>query len=176
MIKKWTSTLVISALAATTLTCSDFGVINVRRCFEQSKEGIAAREMFDNLNKEMTESLTKLDNEIKELSEKLNDEDYREGLTDEALSEEEKKFETLLQERDGKHSQFAQQLNQTNMLLGESILDRITRSSQNIAKKRQLKMVLQQESVLYFEDGLDITDEVLKEVDALFTSEEKNKS
>lgn len=147
--------------------------IDMRRCFEQSKEGMKAKEMLESLNTQMQEKLSEIEDKMKDLSTQLSNEEYRQSLSKEALDEMEKKFETLLQEREAKHGEFSQELNQTQMFLTESLIQNISKAAEMVAKEKSVSMILQKDAVVYSDDKTDLTDLVLSHVDKQFDKSEK---
>lgn len=147
--------------------------IDMRRCFEQSKEGMKAKEMIDTLSGQMQEKLSEIEGKMKELSTQLSNEEYRQSLSKDALDEMEKQFENLLQEREAKHGEFSQELNQTQMFLTENLIQNISKGAEVIAKEKSIAMILQKEAVVYSDESTDLTDLVLAYADKEFEKSEK---
>lgn len=176
----WKSGVIAASLFALSLTnvnaleaTPGIASVDMRRCFEQSKEGMKAKEMLETLNGQMQEKLTEIEGKIKELSSQLGNEEYRQSLSKEALDEMEKSFETFLQDREAKHNEFSQELNQTQMFLTENLIQNITKGAEAVAKEKSLTMIFQKDAVVYSDDSVDVTDLVLEHADKSFTASEK---
>lgn len=155
----------------TVATSTKVGVVMIRACFEQSKQGHKARDTLENMNKQLTTALEEIDRQIEEISAQLDDEASKDALTPEAEKQLQDKFESLSQEREMKRMQFGQQMNQSQMMIMQKIYDHVSRASEKVAKEMGLELVVQEDSALYFAPALDITQTVLQTMDKMFDEE-----
>lgn len=142
--------------------------LDMRRCFEQSKEGQEARAALEKLNDEISNKLQGLEKEIRELSSQLSNEEYRSNLAPTALEEMEKKLEKLFQEKESRHAEFSEQFNQTQMFISEGLINNLTKSAEMVAKAKGYDLILQKDTVIYGVESSDVTDLVIVEADKLF--------
>lgn len=169
------SPLVLHAaeVATTSLASPKIGVVSVRACVDQSKEGHRARDNLENVNKQMSKNLEELSKQIEEVSAKLNDEDSHDSLTPDAEKTLQERLDALMQEHDLKRMQFGQQMNQAQMAAMQQLFDHVSRASESVAGDMGLDLILQEDSSFYFNPKLDITERVIESMNKFFDEAQK---
>ncbi len=152
------------------------GVVNFASCVTESKLGKQEQASFESMKSQMTKSLEELEKQINDISAKFNDQEYLESLNPKAEEELKTKFRTLSEELSRNQNQFYQLLNQANMRIIQMIQGQITLAAEKIAKEKKLALVLNKEALFYFAQALDITDQVIAEMDKQFAANEAKKA
>lgn len=147
------------------------GVVNVKTCVEKSRHGQDEKNSFEAMKKQMTESLEKSDKELNELAKKLQDQDYLDSLSPAAEEELKGKFEALSQEFARYQNQYYQLLQQANYKMLQSLHDSISKASESLRVKNKLTMIMNQDSLFAYAPILDVTEEVIKEMNGRYEKE-----
>ena len=147
-------------------------VVNFATCLQGSKYGKQEQTHFENVRQQMVEMIEKTDKELKDLAGKIEDTAYMEGLSNEAKGELETKYKSLNQDLARYQSHYYQILQQTQMQSMQKINQKVTSIAAKIAEKKQLAYVLNKELCFYHNPKLDITDDVVKELDQEFEVEQ----
>ena len=85
----------VSSPAFAASSTSTIGIVNLRRCLEESALGKKEAAEFEKMKKQFSNSMGKMEEELSSIYSKLQDDDYMEGLSESAATELRKKFETL---------------------------------------------------------------------------------
>ncbi len=144
------------------------GVVNFKTCIENSKTGKESQKSLESMRKEMVQILGKTEATLSELSEKLNNEDYLDGLTPEAEKELKDQFRSINEQYNRDQNGYYQTLNQANMALLQKAQGSIAMASEKIAEKKGLKIVINEDMCSYITSDLDITSQVIAEMDKDF--------
>lgn len=151
------------------------GIVSVRACVEQSKEGQTARDSLENLNKSLTKSLDELSKKLEEINIKLENEDVRDSLAPEAEKALQDERDNLLQEHEMRRMHFSQQMQQAQMAAMQTLFDRVSKASEGVAADLNLNLIIQEDSAFFFSPKLDVTDRVIAVMDTLHTQEAAKK-
>lgn len=167
-----------SLIAATMLTSGAFaaettGVVNFSSCISDSKLGKQEQASFESLKKQMSSLLEDTEKQLQELSVKFNDQEYLDGLSPEAETEMKGKFEALNQDLQRYQNQYYQVMNQANMRIIQSINGAISQAAEKVAKDKKIGMVVNKEACYFYLPSLDITVDVIAEMDKVFAAQEK---
>jgi outer membrane protein len=149
------------------------GVVNFKTCVEQSKLGKAEQTAFEALKEQMVTILEKTEKELDDLATKLGDEDHLDSLSQEAQNELKVKFQGLNQELARYQNQYYQILNQANFKLISDLTAKVGEAAKNVAKDKGYSLVLNEEATFYRDSSLEITNDVIIELDKRFDEEEK---
>lgn len=147
------------------------GVVNFKVCVEKSKHGQQEKNAYEALKKQMSSMLEKAGKELEDIAKKLEDQDYMDGLSPAAEEELKQKYQTLSQDYSRYQNQYMQMLNQANYKVMQSLHLYVSKASENIAKSKNLPLVFSEESVFYYDSILDITQDVIAEMDRRFEIE-----
>lgn len=151
------------------------GLVNFKKCVEQSKLGKQEQANFENLKKQMEGVLEEKEKAITELSKKFNDPDYLDSLSPEAEAELKHKFRTLNQELSQHQQQFYQVLNQANYKIIQNISESIGEASKQVAKSKQLDLVINEEGTFFAQPTLDVSNDIVKVLDEMYQKEANKK-
>lgn len=170
-------------LLATSLATSAFaadapsiGVVNFSNCVTDSKLGKQEQSSFDALKKQMSTLLEDTEKQLNDIAAKFNDPEYLDGLSPEAEEELKNKFRVLSDEMNRYQNQYYQVLNQANMRIIQTISSGINTASEKVAKDKKLTVVVNKDACFYFSPGLDVTNQVVSEMDKTFESETKKQA
>jgi outer membrane protein len=150
-------------------------VVNFTTCIAESKYGKKEQENFEYMRKQMTSMLEETEKELKNITAKFEDQDYMEGLSPKAEEELRIKYQSLNEELARYQQQFYQTSNQANYQLMQKMHLIISKVAEKIAKRNNYSFVINREACFFFADKLDITENVIKEMDLDFDFELKNK-
>jgi outer membrane protein len=121
----------------------------------------------------MVNLLQDTEKQLTEISNKLNDSEYLDGLSPEAIDELKAKFQMLSEELNRYQNQYYQVLNQANMRIIQTVSNSINQASEKVAKDKKLAMIVNKEACFFFNSHLDITPAVIAEMDRVFDQEAK---
>jgi outer membrane protein len=173
--------LIATALTAGSLTASllgadaphKIGVVNFATCVTDSKYGQQEQNAFEAMKKQMSSLMEDTEKQLREITEKLQDKDYLDGLSPEAEQELKNKYNTLSDEMQRYQQQFYQVLQQTNYKLVQNIGTQIGTASEKVAAAKGINAVINKEACFYYLPSLDITSDVIKEMDKVFEADAK---
>jgi len=151
----------------------DYGIVNFASCITDSKLGKQEQASFESLKNQMVGLLQDTEKQLGEISTKLNDSEYLDGLSPEAIDELKAKFQMLSEELNRYQNQYYQVLNQANMRIIQTVSNSINLASEKVAKDKKLAMIVNKEACFFFNPQLDITSVVISEMDRVFDQEAK---
>jgi outer membrane protein len=150
------------------------GVVNFRKAVEESKLGKQEQEMLENMKKQVESILKEKGEEFQKLSGKLQDEDFRESQKPDALQKMEQQYQQLGQELQQAQGQYYQAMQQQNMRIIQRLAEVVSKASERVADTRKLDLVLNDDNAFFSAPGLDITKDVVAEMDLLAEDELKD--
>lgn len=175
-VAKWTAIAAILAISTPNIEASDalkMGFVNFRKSIEESKVGKQQQTSFESLQNQMESSLMEMQKNLNELSTKLNDQDYMDGLAPAAENELKHKYRTLSQELARTQNQYVQTLQDANLKIIQQISAEITDSAKEVAKSKQLDLILNEEVAFFYKSSLDVTKDVIAQMDHKFEKENR---
>lgn len=149
------------------------GVVNFRKTIEESKLGKQQQQAFEALQNQMESSLMEQQKSLSDITTKLGDEDYLDGLTPEAENELKHKYRALSQELARTQNQFVQTLQEANMKIIQQIAAEVAEASKEVGKVQQFDAIINDEAVPYHKPGLDVTKQIIAQMDIKFDKEQK---
>ena len=149
------------------------GVINFRKCVEESKKGKQETAALESMQSQMESALQDLQKQLTEVSAKLNDADYLDGVTPAVENELKHKYRTLGQEYQTMQQQFVQALQQANMKVVQGLAESVAKLAKTVAQSKQLSLVVNEEVAFYHSPTLDLTDEAIALWNKEYEQEEK---
>jgi outer membrane protein len=170
---------VFATAAAAALVCSAvpgtfeqnkplrIAVVNFKKCVEKSKVGKKEQANFDSMKKEMEKILTEKEKALADVAGQFNDINYLDSLSPEAEAKLKQQYRTLTQEFSQQQNQFYQQLSQANVTIIQRLQEKVTKASEEVAKKQQIDLVLNEEVGFYVGPSLDISELVIKVLDEM---------
>jgi len=155
------------------------GVIDTRRCLEDSKLSKHERITLEKMKSQMESLLKEKQKALTEIENKLRDEDYMDSLSDDSERELKHKRKVLMEEGGELSRQFTENLEMTNMKIIQGIVEAIGIASKDVvtemnSRNQLIDIVLSSEACTYFLPNLNITDKVLAKMDELFEIAQKN--
>lgn len=149
------------------------GLVNFKKCVEDSKVGKREQVTFEALKNKMESVVEEKEKELNDLADKLNDPDQLDLMSAEAETELKRKFRALSQEMNQLQQQYYQSLNQTNMKIVQSLADLVAQAAEQVAKEEQYDILLNDESAFYYDKSLDISPRIVVKMDKQFDEEEQ---
>lgn len=172
--KRLSKYLTVACLTAGSLSAAEnFGIVNFSTCVTDSKIGKEEQTNFDNMKKQLGAHLEETEKQINDLSMKFNDPEYMDGLSPEAEDEMKNKMRMLSEEMNRYQNQYYQMLNQANMRIIQVLSTSINTASEKVAKEKKLSMVINKDACFYYAPNLDITTQVISEMDKSYDQEAK---
>ena len=101
----------------------------------------------------------------------MENSDYLDGLTPKAVEQLKLKLQNLYQERGKFEQQFYQAISQGHSQLWNSMLRIISKGSEKVAKRKNLQIVFNEINAFYYANSLNITEEVVEEMDKMYEEE-----
>lgn len=145
-----------------------FGVVNYGTCATDSKYGKQEFASFESIKKQMTALLEDTHKQITDIDSKLKDPEFRDSLSPEAEEEMKNKFYRLNDDLTQYQQQYQQVMMQTQMRMQQMLTAQINSASEKVAKEKKLSMVLNKEICPFAAPSLDVTGQVVTEMDKHF--------
>lgn len=161
------SLLLTASVAAET----KIGVIDFKKCVEESKLGKQEQAAFEAMKKQMETVVEEKEKALTELANKLNNVDELELMSPEAETELKRKFRGLSQEMNQMQTQFYQTLNQANFQIVQKLSELVTKASEKVAKEKELDIVLNSEGAFFSSEKLDISSAIVEKMNVQFDEE-----
>lgn len=149
------------------------GVVNFATCASQSKFGQKEHENLEALKNQMMSLIEGTEKELKEIASKFEDTEYLDGLSPKAEEELKMKYQALQEDMGRYQNQFYQVLNHANYQMMQKINSTIASAAEKIAKEKKLDYVMNKEACFYINPDLEVTDQVISEMDKSFEVKEK---
>lgn len=152
------------------------GVVNFTTCVTDSKLGKQEQASFESLKKQMGAMLEDTEKQMKEISEKLSDKEFLDGLSPEGEEQLKTKFHMLSEDMNKYQNQYYQVLNQANMRLIQVMSQSIASASEKVSKDKKLAVIVNKEACFFYSPQLDVTDQIIAQLDREFESEGKKQA
>ncbi len=149
------------------------GIVNFTTCVTDSKLGKQEQNNLEGLKKQMASLIEDTEKQLKDIAGKLEDKDYVDGLSPEAQQELEGKMRTLSEEMGRYQQQYYQVLQQANYKMLQSVSTQVTAASEKISSAKGFTLILNKDACFSYLPSLDITPDVVKEMNKAFEAEEK---
>lgn len=178
MHKFFLSAATILSLFAGSVVAADapvIGVVNFASCITDSKAGKKEQENLESMRKQMTSLIEDTDKELREIAAKFEDPEYLDSLSPKAEEELKSKFQARQEDLARYQNQFYQVMNHAQMQMLQKISGTISRASEKVASENHLDYVMNKEACFYIRPDLDVTTQVISEMDKSFELDEKAK-
>jgi len=149
------------------------GVVNFENVFMETKLGKQEQASFDTMRKQFATLLEDTDKQLRELNDKLQDKDTLDGLSPEAEAEMKNKFAQLSDEMNRYNQQYYQFMQQGQHKIMQTVFGGINQASEKLAAAKGYTMILNKQACFYSAPALDITADMVKEMDKNFDEEAK---
>lgn len=146
------------------------GVLDFKAAISQSKAGQQEINTLETLKKQMSSQLEKSEKELEELAKKLEDSEYLDTLSPAAEDELKQKFTQLSQDFTRYQNQYYQLLNQASYRSQQVMHTSLSQASAIVAQQKKLALVIGDEMLFYYAPTLNITPEVVVELDKAFAA------
>lgn len=160
-------------MSAAQAEAAQYGFVNFKEVLEKSKLGKQEQGSFNSLKEQMEKVLEEKDKELNELASKFNDPDYIDTLSPEAENDLKHKFRALSQDLNEKQGQFYQALQQAQMKIMAKLAEYVAKASEKISKDKKLDAVFNQDATFFWNKSLNVSDDIIKEMDLVFEKEAK---
>ncbi len=150
------------------------GVVNFKSCFEGSKFGKQEQARFEQIKKQLETTIEAKEKELNELAPKFSDE-YLDTLSPEAEAELKGKYQHLAEELSQFQNQYYGMLNQANYQIIHDVSDAVGKAAKKVAAKQGLDLTLNEEVCFSYNPSLDISKDVIAEMDLQFTQDSEKK-
>lgn len=166
-----------SAISGTQNQTIRVGIVNTKKCLEQSKYGKQEQANFEKMKTQMETVLQEKERAMEDLQSKLNDDDYMDSISEEAAADLKRKRRTVQNEGMQLQNQYMQTLQQANMKIIQKLTDILNKASTKVAQDNingeGYDIVLSDEACTYFVPRMDISELVIAKMDALYDAEQK---
>lgn len=174
MLAKKTLLWVLAACGVTTGSLSAAeGIVNFTTCITDSKYGQKEQENFEGIRKQLGAMIEDTEKELKEIADKFGDTEYLDSLSPKAEEEMKAHYQNLNEDLARYQGQFYQIMQQANMQLVQKMSTQIARASEKVAEVKGLSYVINREACFYYKPELDLTEQVILEMDKNFELEVK---
>jgi outer membrane protein len=154
------------------------GIVNTKRCLEESKLGKQEQANFERMKSQMESILQEKERALEEVESKLNDDDYMDSISDEAASELKRKKRAIRTEGMQLQSQYMQTLQQANMKVIQKMTEVISKASAQVAQDtssgQPLDIIFTDEACTFYAPRLDVSERVIAKMNAIFDAEQKD--
>ena len=158
--------LAMASLSAASEKGLSVGTVNFKTIIEKSAIGKEEQARFDQMRKQMEQTLEQKEKELDELAPKFNDE-YLDSLTPEAEKELKERFNALSQELTQKQNEFYQLLNQAQMQVMQKVYEAVSEASKSLAAEKGLDMIINDEVCFLKNEKMDVSADVIKKLDLM---------
>lgn len=177
MHKLFTSMGLAAVLAAGSVNAAEspakVGVVNFATCITDSKHGKQEQSEFEKMAKQIASLVDDAKKQYQEIEGKLADRDFLDGLSPDAQKEMEQKRDMIAEEIGRYQQQYYQVMQQANMRLFQTMSGHINAAAEKVASSKHLNMVMNKEMCFFYTPSLDVTAEVIKEMDKAFDQDAK---
>ena len=156
------------------------GIVNTKKCLEESKLGKQEQANFEKMKNQMQSVLQEKEKMLEDIESKLNDDDYMDSISDETASELKRKKRTISNEGKQLQGQYMENLQHTNMKIIQRLTEMIAKASAQVAKDTsngpQVDVIFTDEACTYYAPTLDVSDRVVAKMNAIYDAEQKEAS
>jgi outer membrane protein len=153
------------------------GIVNTKKCLEESKLGQQEQANFEKMKKQMESVLQEKERALEEIESKLNDDDYMDSVSEEVASELKRKKRSIRNEGMQLQNQYLQTLQQANVKVVQKLTDAISKASAQVAQESQagqrIDVIFSDEACTYFSHKMDVSSQVIQKMNALYETEKK---
>jgi outer membrane protein len=152
------------------------GIVNFTTCITDSKYGKKEQENFESIRKQLATMIEDTEQELKDISGKFEDTEYLDSLSPKAEEELKARFQALNEDLSRYQGQFYQVMQQANMQLIHKMSAQISKASEKVAKAKKLDYVINKEACFYYRPELDLTNQIIAEMDKNFELDSKSRN
>lgn len=153
------------------------GVVNTKRCLEESKVGKEQQANFEKMKKQMESVLQDKESDLEEIESKLADDEYMDSISEEAANSLKRKKRQVRNEGMQLQQQYMQTLQRTNMEVVRNLTEEITKASAAVAGDRSspdhYDVIFTDEACNFSSPDLDVTNKIIQKMDEMFEKSKK---
>lgn len=153
---------------------TSIGVVNFATCATESKIGKQEHEKLEASRNQWVSLIQQSKKELDGIAEKLENKEYLEGISPEAEENLKLKYKSLNEDLMKYQNQLSQELYQAQAISYQKILEQASLAAETIATKNKIKAVVIKDICLFFDKTMDLTSEVLAEMDKNFDKMKKD--
>lgn len=154
------------------------GIVNTKRCLEESKLGKQEQANFEKMKQQMEAVLQEKERTLEDIESKLNDDDYMDSISDEAASELKRQKRVIRNEGMQLQSQYMQALQQANVKVIQKLTDVIGKASAQVTKDvsngQPIDVIFTDEACTFYSPRLDVSERVVAKMNAMYDAEQKD--
>jgi outer membrane protein len=138
------------------------GIIDMQKCIQTSESGKKAKSELEGAFNKKKKELQEQEASLKKLQEEFQKKQA--ALSESAKKEQQQKMQEKFMKYQENLQRSQAEIQKKEQEMSEPIIRKIREKVSEIAKKRSLSLVIERNDnvVIYFEDKLDITDDVMK--------------
>ncbi len=142
------------------------GVVDMQRILRESSAGKAAQEEIKAKGKEMEADFKEKGDEVQKIKEKLEKDAM--VMNKEMREERERDFRIKLNDLKSLRAKYKEELRIFESAILKRLQDEIYELVGDMGKKEKFTLILEQIGVLYADDAVDVTDQVIKQYNKAF--------
>ena len=148
-----------------------YGVVNFRRCIEETKTGQKEEQSFNQMKTELTAMAEGREKEIQEIMAKLQDSDFIDSISPEEEQKLKQEFAMKNQEMRMFENQFYQTMNQANFQLLHKIRQEAQSASAKVGEKEGVLLIVDEETCFFAHPALNLTDSIIAQMNDDFVDD-----
>ena len=169
------ATAAVVLASASALAADSIGVVNFTTCITDSKSGKKEQENMENIRKQMSSLIEDTEKELRDISGRFEDTEYLDSLSPKAEEELKSKFQSLQEDLSRYQNQFYQVLNHANYQMIQKMSSNIAKAAEKVAREKKLEYVMNKEACFYIRPDLEVTTQVISEMDKNFELDTKSR-
>jgi outer membrane protein len=165
-------------LAGLQLSAADqkVGIVNVENIVTETKLAKQEQSSFETMRKQFASLLEDTEKQLRDINDKLQDKDYLDGLSPEAELEMKNKFAQLNEEMQRYNQQYYQFIQQGQQKMIQIVFGGLGQAAEKIAASKGYTMILNKQACFYSAPTLDVTTDMIKEMDKNYDEEAKKQA
>lgn len=152
------------------------GVVSFANCIQESKYGKQEQSTIKAMQNQITSLIEDTEKQLQEIASKLNDAEYIDALSPEGEQELKIKFQNHQEDLQRYQQQYYQFINQANYKVMQTMNFHIKNAAKIVSAKLNLDYIFDENSVICNNAGIEVTNQIIQELDMLFDKEEKSKT
>lgn len=154
---------------------SKIGVVSFANCIQESKYGKQEQSTLKALQNQITSLIEDTEKQLEEVAGQLNNAEYIDTLSPEGEQELKMKFQNYQEDLQRYQQQYYQFINQANYKVMQTMHSHIKNAAKIVSAKLNLDYILDENSVICNNAGVEVTNQIIQELDILFEKEGKDK-
>jgi outer membrane protein len=155
-------TILCSQLCALAAEPTKIGVLDMQRCIDESNEGKRISESLKNKQTEMQKDVDKKRQELVDMQKDIEKQSLM--LSMDAKNEREKEFEKKKRDFQYLMQDLSEEMKKLESDARVNIVTTLQGVVDTITKQQKFDLIVERASTIYFSKGLDITDQVIAEL------------